>query len=266
MAPDLYRTHSGSELLSDRRPSNGTITRPRPAPHGHKEQHRGNGEMLRDMIIGLADGLTVPFALTAGLSSLGDTKLVIMGGLAELFSGAISMGLGAYLAAATEREHYESEEARERDEVIHKPEAERQEIFDILGRYGISHAAAAPVVDELSSDSELWVRFMMDFELRLEEPLGHQAWVSALTMGMSYFVGGLMPMIPYFAMRDATRALFVSIGITVAILLVFGYVKSLVTVGTRRAGIRGAAQTLVVGVLAAGTSYGIVRALDSKVP
>ncbi|KAK8133156.1 hypothetical protein PG999_001329 [Apiospora kogelbergensis] len=231
-------------------------------PHTKDERHTSHGDVLRDVIIGFADGLTVPFALTAGLSSLGDTRLVVAGGLAELFSGAISMGLGAYLAAATELEHYRSEEARERDEVVHKPEAERQEIFDILGGYGISRRAAAPLVDELAQDPDEWVRFMMDFELRLEAPDANRAWISALTMGLSYFVGGLVPMIPYFLMRRASDALFVSVGITVVILLVFGYIKNWVTIRNNRAGVKGALQTLLIGALAAGTSYGIVRALN----
>ncbi|KAK7913896.1 hypothetical protein PG985_011599 [Apiospora marii] len=230
--------------------------------HTSDERHTNNADVLRDIIIGFADGLTVPFALTAGLSSLGDTRLVVMGGLAELFSGAISMGLGAYLAAATELEHYRSEEARERDEVVHKPEAERQEIFEILGGYGISRRAAEPLVEELARDPAEWVRFMMDFELRLEKPDANRAWVSAVTMGLSYFIGGLVPMIPYFLMRRAADALFVSVGITVVILLVFGYIKNWVTIRNKRAGVKGALQTLLIGALAAGTSYGIVRALN----
>ncbi|KAK8075769.1 hypothetical protein PG997_010432 [Apiospora hydei] len=231
--------------------------------HSNDEHHTNNGDVLRDIIIGFADGLTVPFALTAGLSSFGDTRLVVAGGLAELFSGAISMGLGAYLAAATELEHYRSEEARERDEVVRKPEAERQEIFDILGGYGISRRAAEPLVEELArGDPEEWVRFMMDFELRLEKPDANRAWISAVTMGLSYFVGGLVPMIPYFLMAKASEALLVSVGITVVILLVFGYIKNWVTIRNTRAGVRGALQTLLIGALAAGTSYGIVRALN----
>ncbi|KAK7987102.1 VIT family-domain-containing protein [Apiospora saccharicola] len=230
--------------------------------HTSDERHTNNADVLRDVIIGFADGLTVPFALTAGLSSLGDTRLVVMGGLAELFSGAISMGLGAYLAAATELEHYQSEEARERDEVVHKPEAERQEIFDILSGYGISRRAAEPLVEELAQDPEEWVRFMMDFELKLEKPDPNRAWISAVTMGLSYFIGGLVPMIPYFLMQRASDALFVSVGITVVILLVFGYIKNWVTIRNNRAGVKGALQTLLIGALAAGTSYGIVRALN----
>jgi VIT1/CCC1 family predicted Fe2+/Mn2+ transporter len=234
--------------------------------NNHLEHHASNGDVIRDIIIGFADGLTVPFALTAGLSSLGNTQLVVMGGLAELFSGAISMGLGAYLAAATEREHYFSEEARERAEVVSKPDAEREEIFAIMAKYYVSREAATPLVDDLCQNTDQWVRFMMDFELRLEAPNVNRAWISALTMGSSYFIGGLVPMIPYFVMRDATKALFVSIGITVVILVVFGFIKDWITVRTTRAGVWGAIQTLTIGVIAAGTSYGIVRGLNAKDP
>jgi len=145
-----------------------------------KESNSLRGDVIRDTIIGFADGLTVPFALTAGLSSLGDTKLVVIGGLAELFSGAISMGLGAYLAAETERERYASEEARERDESVGKSPAEREAIFDLLARYGLSRRAAEPLADELGRDPEAWLRFRMDFLLRLEKPAGSRAWISAL--------------------------------------------------------------------------------------
>lgn len=198
----------------------------------HAEQHaNNNNDLIRDITIGFADGLTVPFALTAGLSSLGSTKLVVIGGLAELFSGMISMGLGAYLAAATERQHWEAEYARECWEVDHCPDREREEIYEVLDKYGISREGARGVVDELcvsstSKGKERWVQFMMDFELQLPEPDTTAAWKSAVTMGLSYFIGGLVPMIPYFVMDSAQLALFVSIAITVVILLAFGYVKS----------------------------------------
>lgn len=230
--------------------------------HAASEEHSSTGDIVRDVIIGFADGLTVPFALTAGLSSLGSSKLVIIGGLAELFSGAISMGLGAYLAAVTERDRYMCEEKRERDEVAVKPESEKQEIIEIFDQYGISREASEKVVECLSQDEENWIRFMMDFELKLEKPNVSRAWISAATMGLSYFIGGLMPMIPYFAIKHVTYALFTSIGITFVILLAFGFIKNYVTVGTKRSGVYGAVQTLLVGTLAAGTSYGIVYGID----
>jgi len=231
---------------------------------GHEERHNKNGDIIRDLIIGFADGLTVPFALTAGLSSLGSSRLVVIGGLAELCSGAISMGLGAYLAAVTDRDHYIAEEKRERVEVLTRPEDEKEEIYVILEGYGISREASKPVVVTLESNPDKWIEFMMAFELKLEKPNVSRAWVSAATMGVAYFIGGLIPMIPYFAITDVTHALFISIGITIVILLCFGFSKNYFTVKSKRSGIHGALQTLLIGVLAAGTSYGIVRALDSK--
>lgn len=188
-----------------------------------------------------------------------------MGGLAELFSGMISMGLGAYLAAASERQHWEAEHARESWEVDHCPTMERAEIYDILADYGISKEASDMVVRDLCKRENKgdWVRFMMDFELRLSEPDVGRAWVSALTMGLSYFVGGLIPMIPYFFVADAMMGLGISCAITVVVLLVFGYLKSWVTIRTKKAGLWGAVETLIIGALAAGTSYAIVRGLDS---
>ncbi|RAO69787.1 uncharacterized protein BHQ10_005799 [Talaromyces amestolkiae] len=230
--------------------------------HVANESHSDHGDVVRDIIIGFADGLTVPFALTAGLSSLGSSKLVIVGGLAELFSGAISMGLGAYLAAVTDREHFKNEAARERREVAEKPGAEKEEIFDIFAEYGISREASQGVVDSLVTNEDNWIRFMMAFELRLEEPNVSRAWISAATMGLSYFIGGLLPMIPYFAMTNVTHALFVSIGITFVILVAFGFTKNYIMIKTTRSGLWGAVQTLIVGTLAAGTSYGIVYGID----
>lgn len=126
--------------------------------HTANESHSDHGDVIRDVIIGFADGLTVPFALTAGLSSLGSSKLVIIGGLAELFSGVISMGLGAYLAAVTDREHYQNEAAREKREVTEKPEAEKEEIFDIFAEYGINRTASQGVVECLTSNENNWIR------------------------------------------------------------------------------------------------------------
>ncbi|KAE9376203.1 DUF125-domain-containing protein [Stipitochalara longipes BDJ] len=233
---------------------------------GHVEQHSKHGDIVKDIILGASDGLTVPFALTAGLSSLGSSRLVVLGGLAELFSGSISMGLGAFLAADSDREKYMAEEKREYDEVHRFPHIERQEIYDILEKYNIPHDDITPVVDALQANPDQWVQFMMDFELRLDKPTWQRAYISGGTMGLSYFIGGLIPMIPYFIMHDVTHALFVSIGITALVLLVFGYIKNWVTVGTKKSAFYGAFQTLIVGAVAAGASYGIVRGLDSRDP
>ncbi|KAK3633309.1 Protein ccc1 [Elasticomyces elasticus] len=173
----------------------------------HKENHKGGGEFMKDCIIGFADGLTVPFALTvrtlknminwmkskplhqAGLSSLGSARLVIVGGLAELFAGSISMGLGAYLATLADRKIYEVEELRERREVKEKPLAEEEEIREIFGEYGVDREACKGVVDALKANEDTWVRFMMDFELKLEKPQTRTAWIAGLVMGVSYFIG-----------------------------------------------------------------------------
>ncbi|EMF14306.1 protein CCC1 [Sphaerulina musiva SO2202] len=229
---------------------------------GHAEGHSTNGIFVRDSIIGFADGLTVPFALTAGLSSLGSSKVVILGGLAELFAGSISMGLGAYLAAKTDLKHYEVEEKRERREVKDCPAAEEEEIYDIFDQYGIPRLASAGVVESLKKDEDAW--FMMDFELKLEKPLLKTAWVEGLVMGISYFFGGLFPMIPYFVTKQINEALFVSIGITVVILLAFGYVKGKATGCSVRDSAIGAVETLFIGALAAGVSYGIVKGINSS--
>lgn len=143
------------------------------------------------------------------------------------------------------------------------PDMERVEIYDILAGYGISKAAADHFVRDLTADKKQWVRFMMDFELRLPEPDVSRAWISAATMGISYFVGGLIPMLPYFFMERASVALLVSIAITMVILIAFGFLKNWIAIRTRKAGFWGALQTLIVGALAAGTSYAIVRLLDS---
>ncbi|OAK93756.1 DUF125-domain-containing protein [Phaeosphaeriaceae sp. SRC1lsM3a] len=228
----------------------------------HTERHKDHSDVLRDAIIGFADGLTVPFALTAGLTAAGSSHIVIIGGTAELFAGAISMGLGAWLAAKTEAKHYEVEERRERREVRETPEAEEDEIYEIFAKYGIGREKAVGIVEELRSDEDMWVKFMMDFELQLAKPALSRAWISALVMGLSYFIGGLIPMIPYFALRNVNHALFTSIGITVVLLVMFGWVKSVLT-GIKGIGIVSSIlQTVAVGAIAAGTSYGIVRGIS----
>lgn len=157
----------------------------------HAEGHTRHGDLVRDCIIGFADGLTVPFALTAGLSALGSSKLVILGGLAELFSGSISMGLGAYLAAVTDKKHWEVEEKRERREVAECPQAEEEEIYEIFETYGISREECRGVVTGLRANEDMWVQFMMDFELKLEKPATNKAWIEGLVMGIAYFLGKL---------------------------------------------------------------------------
>lgn len=232
----------------------------------HSEKHASNTAFVRDAIIGFADGLTVPFALTAGLSSVGSSRLVIIGGLAELFAGSISMGLGAYLAALTDAKHYAVEELRERREVEDCPATEEEEIYEIFDEYGIARSAVRPLVDSLKADKEAWVNFMMKFELGLERPRTSRLYLSAFVMGFAYFLGGLIPMIPYFAVKNVTTALFISIGVTVFMLLAFGFVKAIVTGTGRKDAVWSAIQTLAVGVAAAGASYGIVKGIESMRP
>ncbi|KAK9236982.1 Ccc1 family [Lipomyces kononenkoae] len=229
----------------------------------HIENHSSQPRLLSDMIIGFSDGLTVPFALTAGISSLGSTRLVVISGLAELFSGAISMGLGGYLGNKSEIEFYRRERLREQMEVDLFPEKEKEEIYDIFADYEIDREASRGVVEALSRRKDLWVDFMMKFELELMKPEDSRLWISALTIGLSYMISGICPMIPYFVMTDATKALFVSIGITAVMLLVFGVFKSYMVATSKRQVALGAIETLIVGAAAAAVSYGMVRGLDS---
>jgi len=235
-----------------------------PVPSCHHERHSKYSQYLRDAIIGFSDGLTVPFALTAGLSAVGSIKVVIVGGLAELFAGAISMGVGAWLAAETERQHYYVEEEREKREVQEMPEAEEEEIYEIFDEYAIGREAAKGVVEALKANEDMWVKFMMDFELKFPKPGTEKCWISASVIGLSYFIGGLIPMIPYFIYHKVNDALFTSIGISVIILLLFGYTKGYVTGLKPRAAAYSAIQTLIIGALASGASYGIVRGVNQR--
>ncbi|KAG1178300.1 hypothetical protein G6F70_000145 [Rhizopus microsporus] len=232
------------------------------APYRHLEEHFESAEIVRDTIIGLSDGLTVPFALAAGLSSLGSSKIVIYGGVAELVSGAISMGLGGYLAARAEMEHYRTERIREELEVEECPQDEEEEIVEILEPYGLDRETIQPLIEKLKRDPQKFVDFMMKFELNLEMPDPHRSWISALTIGFSYFIGGLIPLIPYFFIDDATIGLYASIAVTSLTLLIFGYIKSRLV--NPKGAISGAFQTLLIGAVAAGASYGIVYLLPQE--
>jgi len=225
----------------------------------HVERHFTSGEAVRDIVIGMSDGLTVPFALAAGLSgAVESTSIVITAGLAEIAAGSIAMGLGGYLAARSDAEHYASERLRERAEVRDIPAAEAKEVTDIFKSYGVSAAAAAPVVRALQERPEAWIDFMMRFELGLEKPDPKRALVSASTIAGAYIAGGLIPLAPYFIFVAAARALVVSVGFTLLALFVFGYVKGHFT-GARP--IRSALQTALVGGLAAAAAFGIARAI-----
>lgn len=226
----------------------------------HTEQHFSGGDTVRDVVIGMADGLTVPFALAAGISgALTSTHIVVTAGLAEIAAGSIAMGLGGYLAARSEAEHYRSELQREEREIVEKPEMETKEVVDVFTAYGVTSEEARPVVDALKRDPVAWRDFMMRFELGLEEPDPRRAVRSAVTIALSYVVGGMVPLCPYLLMRDSPSALGVSAAITFVALLIFGFVKGHFT-GVSR--LKSACQTTLVGGLAAAVAYGLAKAIS----
>jgi vacuolar iron transporter family protein len=219
----------------------------------HVEKHFTASEVVRDIVIGMSDGLTVPFALAAGLSgAVANTNIITTAGLAEIAAGAISMGLGGYLAGKTDAEHYATERATEVQETIDIPEREAEEVAAVFRSYGLPEATVAAVVKAISSDQNRWVDFMMKFELGLEEPNPKRAGRSALTIAGSYAAGGAIPLAPYFVFGSIQSALIVSVIVTLFALLVFGYVKGRFTVKTP---IRSAWQTVVVGGLAASAAF-----------
>lgn len=223
----------------------------------HVEKHFNAGEAVRDVVIGMADGLTVPFALAAGISgAIAASHIVVTAGIAELAAGGIAMGVGGYLAARTDVEHYRTEHAREERETRELPDVERREVAEILERYGISGETRDRVVEEVSRDTKRWVEFMMRFELGLEEPDPKRALRSALTIGFSYVVGGLIPLVPYMLIPGTGRALIVSAIVTLCALFAFGFVKGRLT---GIAPFRGGLQTLVTGGIAAAAAFGLAR-------
>jgi|SRR5579863_1631990 len=226
----------------------------------HIEQHFTAGETIRDIVIGMSDGLTVPFALAAGLSgAVTSTAIIVTAGLAEIVAGSIAMGLGGYLAARSDAEHYESERKREQLETRQMPAAEKAEVREILTSYGLTPEESAPLVEALSKRPDSWIDFMMRFELGLEQPDPKRALTSALTIAFSYIVGGLIPLSPYILLSVAHTALFISVGVTLLALFVFGYIKGRFT-GTRP--FRSAIQTTLIGGLAAGAAFLIARAIS----
>lgn len=200
-----------------------------PDHHLH-EKHLKSSDFITDMVIGMSDGLTVPFALAAGLSGVaGSASIVTAAGIAEIVAGSIAMGLGGYLAGQTEQEHYEAELKREYEEVERVPDREKEEIREVFEDYGLSPEAQEIVVEAISKDKDKWVDFMMRFELGLEKPNPNRARNSALTIGISYIVGGFIPLLPYFYVSNPVDGLKYSAGVTILALLVFGYFKSRVT-------------------------------------
>jgi VIT1/CCC1 family predicted Fe2+/Mn2+ transporter len=234
---------------------------PSASPH-HIERHFGSGALVRDVVIGMSDGLTVPFALAAGLSgAVNSVHVVVLAGLAEIAAGSIAMGLGGFLAAQGDAEHYASERLREEREIVERTRDEEEEIYEIFEKYGVERSESVPVLEALKRRPQAWVDFMMRFELGLEEPHPNRAGRSAITIAISYVVGGLIPLFPYMAESSLPSALNVSVAITLVALLLFGAVKGRLTgAGALRSGV----QTVVIGGLAAGAAYLLARLLSVR--
>jgi VIT1/CCC1 family predicted Fe2+/Mn2+ transporter len=232
-------------------------------PHSHTEQHMRSSEILTDIVIGMSDGLTVPFALAAGLSgavSQGHINLIWIAGIAEIAAGSIAMGLGGYLAGKTEMDHYNSELKREYDEVEKVPEREKEEVREFFSGLGLSHEVQDQAVEEMTRDKEKWVDFMMKYELGLDKPDPRRARKSAFNIGFSYVVGGLIPLSPYFFVTDGLSGLRISAAITLCCLFIFGYFKSKLT-GVNP--LAGALRVMIIGALAAGCAFAVARLIQS---
>jgi VIT1/CCC1 family predicted Fe2+/Mn2+ transporter len=230
------------------------------AKAAHSEFHFLASDTVRDVVIGMSDGLTVPFALAAGLTGATvGSSVIVTAGLAEIAAGAVAMGLGGYLAARTDAEHYRAEYRRELRETEETPDEERREVRLILTEQGLDRATADTVVEALARDRHRWVDFMMRFELGLEKPDSSRAPASALTIGFSYIVGGLIPLLPYMLVRDIGGALTASIVFTLIALAIFGGVKGKLTSGRA---LRSSLQTVAIGGIAGAVAFAIARAVS----
>jgi vacuolar iron transporter family protein len=227
----------------------------------HTETHFESSDLVRDVVIGMADGLTVPFALAAGLSGIvASTHVVVVAGLAEIAAGSIAMGLGGYLASRGDSEHYANERKREEMEVVERTRDEEEEIYEIFEEYGVTRTESDSVLQALKRNPKAWVDFMMRFELGLEEPEANRARQSAITIASSYVVGGMVPLLPYILLNESSRALAASVVITLLALVVFGAVKGRLTgAGAWRSGL----QTVLIGGLAAGAAYALARLFNA---
>lgn len=226
----------------------------------HVERHFTAGETVRDIVIGMSDGLTVPFALAAGLSgAVSQTSIIVTAGLAEIAAGSIAMGLGGFLAARSDAEHYRSERRREEQELVTVPDVERAEVAAVFQSYGLTEAESAPLVRALAARPKAWVDFMMRFELGLEEPEPRRAYTSALTIAGAYIAGGLVPLAPYLLLHTADTALLWSVIGTLIALLIFGGIKGSFTGANP---LRSAVQTALIGGLAAAAAFTIARLIS----
>jgi VIT1/CCC1 family predicted Fe2+/Mn2+ transporter len=226
----------------------------------HVEHHFEASDTVRDIVLGMADGLTVPFALAAGITGAAVTiDIIVTAGVAEIAAGSIAMGLGGYLAARSTREHYFAERGREEREIVHLPHRERAEVIDIMANYGVTAEECAPMLAGLERNPRAWRDFMMRFELGLEEPDPAAAKKSALTIALSYMIGGFIPLLPYMLLDSPQTALLISAAVTLTALFAFGYLKGRFT-GT--GALKSALQTVSIGGLAAGVAFGIARLIS----
>ena len=223
----------------------------------HTERHFTSSAVVRDVVIGMSDGLTVPFALAAGLTgAINSTGIIVTAGLAEIAAGSIAMGLGGYLAAKSDAEHYAKEREREKREVAEIPHEEMREVAEVFQAYGLTEDETWPIVQALRRQPKNWIDFMMRFELGLEKPNPRRALVSALTIAGAYIAGGFIPLSPYLVTGEASAALLFSVILTLTALLTFGFIKGRFT-GMRP--VRSALQTAFIGSVAAGAAFGIAR-------
>jgi VIT1/CCC1 family predicted Fe2+/Mn2+ transporter len=237
------------------------MTRTIISKEAHKEEHLRSSDFITDIVIGMSDGLTVPFALAAGLSgAVQSNSVVITAGIAEIVAGSIAMGLGGYLAGKTEQEHYQSELEREYNEVENVPEKEKEEVKQVFAQYGLNGSAQNIIAAELAKDKDKWVDFMMKYELGLEEPDAHRARNSAATIGISYIIGGLIPLTAYFFTHTPYQGLFVSSILTVICLFLFGYFKSKVT---GQPPLKGAFKVTLIGIIAAAAAFLIAKTVNN---
>jgi predicted membrane protein (TIGR00267 family) len=228
----------------------------------HYEEHLQSSDLLKDIVIGMSDGLTVPFALAAGLSgavALDATHIIVIAGVAEIAAGSIAMGLGGYLAGKTEQDHYRSELKREYVEVESKRDIEIKEVKEVFAEWGLSDQVQEAATQEIIKDKDKWVQFMMKHELHLDEPDPKRASRSAFNIGLSYVIGGFVPLSPYFFINNSIDALKVSAIVTLICLFIFGYFKSRITgVNPLKGGIR----VMLIGAAAASAAFGIAKLIE----
>jgi VIT1/CCC1 family predicted Fe2+/Mn2+ transporter len=223
----------------------------------HEEKHLQNSDLLTDIVIGMSDGLTVPFALAAGLSgAVSSTNIIVIAGIAEIAAGSIAMGLGGYLAGKTEQDHYNSELKREYDEVEHLPHLEIKETKEFFANIGLSEELQEKATEEISRDKKNWVEFMMKYELGMEKPDPKRATKSAMNIGLSYVAGGLVPLSPYFFVHSPADGLKISVVVTLVCLFIFGWFKSKLT-GVKP--FNGAIRVALIGAAAAGAAYVVAK-------